>query len=413
MSAERAREEFDESAFEDDDATMGRSRPVNGMMLPNLTEEDKKYLDGAVSDQDFMARMTTIAHRIDAARKRTNLSRGMLGPDEYVESLSRPPPDLSGKDFRSTGANASDDYMDSLKKTQPRSEELYKDYNARGTNEGEEYIRQLSSARHKPQQSNQRDDESTKRVQDLQAHLRERADVNPEDLQPETMPDPAALDAQIAELHEKLRKAAGETEADSQPTSTPSADAEALDTQIAAMEQQLEAANGDAASEGDASVVDKQINALEGYLSKLKQEEEDTQKSLMKERLSGTMEDLSRDVDTGPRFDEFGNAPGEMSEQEKMEAFEAIRRQAMMRQQQMQDELADPLAKPLPQSRPPGAREDDNDADFGRTDMGMTDADFVVSELEAEVKKYFFDAKQLLNDHEIRMKSLLEKLREL
>lgn len=422
-AAGRLSGDVDPAAYEDDDATMGEPGPVYGMQMP-LTDADKTYLDNAISHDDFRARMQTIALRLDAARKRINKANGRNSPDEYMESLRRAPPDLSEEDFRSTGSTPADDYMDSLKNRGPRpdlSEQDFRstgsspaedymnslkkqrqqpqlddaDYDARGTNEGEEYMRQLSRGRISSAQTSKPKtptggpkpvDDSTKRVQDLQTHLRSQAGADATNLPPDATPDPDVLDAQIAALQEQLRAAAGETGVGSEAMSTQSADPGSLDAQIAAMEAELTAA----------------------------QEDGEVQQGRMRERLGGAMDDLARGAGGDSQFKGLGNAPGELSEQEKMDAFEAIRRQAMMRQQQMEGEFADPLAKPLPSRKAPGSREDDmGSVDVNVTDSGLTDSYFAVSELEAEVKKYLFDAKQLLNDHEMRMKALLGKLREL
>lgn len=419
MSARPLSGDVDESAFEDDDATLGGPSRVFGMQLPDLTDDDKAYLNAAVSNEDFMARMTRIAHRIDAARKRINVASGRMNPDAYMESLKRAPPDWSGQDLKSTGSTPADDYMNSLKGARPKLDDMQ--YDARGTNEGEEYIQQLSRKREEQMRSKEPPsrpkpnpvDESVRKVQDLQAHLRSHGGGGAADLPPDTAPEATALDAQIAELQEKLRAAAGEGDVDVEtPTAQQAhpADTGSLNEEIAAMEAELRAATGKRGDDGAVGEVDKQIDFLEGYLSKLKQEEE---QKVMKERLSGAVDDLARSTDTGPQFEGLGSAPGELSEQEKKDAFEAIRKQAMMRAEQMQDKSADPLAKPLPTRRTdkPG-EEEDVDVDLGKG-ARLSDAYVAISDLEAEVKKYLFDAKQLLSDHETKMNALLAKLRDL
>lgn len=444
MSAQRMSGDVEESASEDDDATFGEPGRVFGMQMPDLTDSDKAFLNAAVSNEDFMARMAQLAHRIDEARKRSNVAEGRTGPDDYMDSLKRAPPDLSKEDFpstgpmpaedylnrlkrpppdlsshdsTSTGSAPADDYMDSLKRPPPKLDD--KQYESRNTNDGEEYMQQLT--RKSTEQTQRKEspspprpkpvDESVRKVQDLQAHLRSQAGADAADLLPDTVPDAAALDAQIAELQETLRKAAGESDEDVEaPTAQQAhpADTGALEAQITAMEAELQAATGEERDDGEVGEVDKRIDFLEEYLSKLKKEEE---QQVMKERIGGAVDDLARSTETGPKFEGLENAPGELTEQEKIEAFEAIRRKAMMRTQQKQDEFADPLAKPLPTGKSKEQQEDvDVDLEKG---AGMSEADFVISDLDAEVKTYLFDAKQLLNEHETRMRALLAKLRDL
>lgn len=74
---------------DDDEAFGGVKGEVYGMQLPNLSMEDKKYLDGATNDRDFMRRMVEIAHRMDQRRHIDSLESNRQTPDEYVEGLSR------------------------------------------------------------------------------------------------------------------------------------------------------------------------------------------------------------------------------------------------------------------------------------------------------------------------------------
>lgn len=73
---------------DDDESFGGENEPVYGMRLPNLSSEDKKYLDSAASDKEFMRRMVEIAHRMDQRRHVDTLTSGRQTPDQYVEGLS-------------------------------------------------------------------------------------------------------------------------------------------------------------------------------------------------------------------------------------------------------------------------------------------------------------------------------------
>lgn len=76
------------AAQDDDDESFGGEQPIYGMRLPNLSPEDREYLDSASSNKEFMRRMVEIAHHMDQRRHIDTLASGRQTPDQYVEGLS-------------------------------------------------------------------------------------------------------------------------------------------------------------------------------------------------------------------------------------------------------------------------------------------------------------------------------------
>lgn len=373
-------------AADSDDGTLGRIAPgAGGFQVPDLSDADREYLEGATSDRDFMARMTSIAHRMDNARKEEGQRVGRQTPDDYLNSLgptasSKPAEVIEAAEVNAGDVRAVDESDKYVEEVTRGRKEVLKD----PVTPGEE-LAELGEDTDEDDDS----EEIKRKIAQLQAEIRERAGVTEADLLPED-------DAPAPELELEPES---ESEPEPEPESEP------------AVSEVVDAAGGKPA------VVDRQIDFLENYLAKLKREEAeeaapkdaDAGGAAPKEaapfkpkRPSAAAPSLD-----GPRFEGLEDAPGEMSAAEKMAAFEAIRRQAQMRAGGLPD-FADPLAASLPK------RENAPQEDEGpMPEQDAEDENFLaVLKLEMEVKKYLVDARAMLDEHERRMQELIELIRE-
>lgn len=437
---------------EDDDGTMGRpSNSSHGMRIPNFTDDDRRYLETSTSSEQYAARLMEIARTKDRQRKINNAKTGAQTAEDYIESLRRQPPDLSDKPYDSKGTSAADDYMDSLNVRQP-PDLTAADYSSTGLNSGEDYIHQLSKMRqpdtsHQSKTSDQGEpstpsESSFEKVQEFQSFLRSKSGVRNADLQPEPALNAEKIEKDIKELETQLRKmiSEGDDEGGDVENAPPSAeDVDALNRKLAEMQKSVYDPANDPVGKNDdivnttsrnVSEMDQQIRQLEEYLETLTGEEqsgsvsqsdtadddshdEESNREGVKNKINDAVRGLGRKVEEVPgKASEVRLSSGELSEKDKEAAFEAIRKQVMKQKGQSMSEFADPLAAPLPEKKISLPRDDEDD-DFDIDSAKIPEAYFAVSEIEAEVKKYMYDARSLLSDHERRMNVLLAKLREL
>lgn len=437
----------DRADFEDDDATMGHSPDTpHGIRIPNFTKDDQKYLESSASSEEYVARLMEIARKKDQQRKIDNAKSGMQTAEDYIESLRREPRDLSNMPYDSKGTSSAEDYMSSLNIRQP-PDLSGAGYDSKGVNSGEEYMRKLTemheSAAEQAKNSDALDpaepsSSSFEKVKEFQSYLRSKSGVDDGRLTPEPEVDANKIEKDIQELESQLRKMVSEDDNEAENAPPSAEDVGALNQKLAEMQKGVydfsekhDENTESAAQTGprDVSEVDKQIRFLEEYLEKLKREEaaekvshsnttddqsddKKIDRTAMKNKVDEAMQSLGRKVKEIPKkSNEMRSNVGELSEVDKMAAFEAIRKQVMKQRGQSMPEFTDPLAAPLPEKKTDVPRfEEDDDVDIGSTKI--PEAYFAVSELEAEVKKYMFDARALLDDHERRVKILLAKLRE-
>lgn len=385
-------------------------------------------------------------------------SKGTSAATDYMASLNvRQPPDLSGASYNSKGINTGEEYIRKLNTMHERS----------ATGEPEAAMAELED----PPSENSSDSTTTPtdQIQDFQAFLRQSAGISESDLSPENNVDLNRIDQDIDELEAHLRKVVLEENPDGSPAAPTAEDVEAMDKKFKEIRSQMPGfddhvesptnASGDKPAE-DMAVVDKQIGFLENYLEKLKHEqevesgeaptvppfeskpdeipgqsartnkgavgveeterpqaagsEEESDQDGLSDKLRDTLQILSDKVDQQPggssRERDRSDA---LSEEEKMEAFDAIRRQITKQRGQMNPDFADPLAAPLPVRKSDVPRTDDDDEDIDLSSAKIPEGYFVISEIEAEIKKHLFDARSMLEEHELRMKSLMRKLKDL
>eukprot|EP00177_Eucheuma_denticulatum_P000939 GFKZ01001704.1.p1 GENE.GFKZ01001704.1~~GFKZ01001704.1.p1 ORF type:complete len:526 (+),score=113.13 GFKZ01001704.1:223-1800(+) len=399
-------------------------------------------------------------------RKPTDLSdqpydsKGASAASDYMESLNvREPPDLSGASYNSKGINSGEEYIRNLNAMHERDATTGPDVTPAPFEDvtGED--------------SSDSATKSTDQIQDLQAFLRQSAGIAESDLSPENSVDINRIDQDIDELETRLRKVVLGENPDGSPAAPTAEDVQAMDEKFKEIRSQMPGFDDNAESSSkaivdkpaeDVAVVDKQIGFLENYLEKLKHEQEeenahpptaarlessdswkddkleqsskneglvDLEESEMlqvagsgegsdQEKLSDKFRDamqmLSDKVDEQPRRSSGKRERADaLSEEEKMEAFNAIRRELMKQRGQTNPDFADPLAAPLPEKKSDVPRAADEDEDIDLSSANIPGGYFLISEVEAEVKKYLFDARSMLDDHERRMKGLIRKLRDL
>lgn len=442
--------------MEDDDGSIGVPSRKYGIRLPNFSLEDQRYLDEAPNHTEFIARLTRLANSKDNQHKREH--SGAQTADDYIESLRRAPKDLSGTTYDGKGTSTADDYMESLNvRVTPDMSGV--DGSNLGINSAEKYIQDLARGKmEKEEEVSQDTREAVERVQGLQELLREREGVTAAELNEEPELDMAKIDRDIADLEHSLKKTMQETGETGAPLDE---NIKELEEKIARMQtdgvdksvdspqtsgnDEIDAASTDTtaveedpemhAMEKNVEGLDKQINFMEQYLERLQREQaaesaagEDSGKKEglsvdevmeMRNRFGTKLNEMEQSVGNLPQKIGGPGFRGDMTEAERMEAFQAIRMQAMKQRAAGVNEFMDPLAKPLPERKSDlqgyGYGEDEEEVGDEETQgkERISNAYFVVSEVEAEIKKYLFDAKSLLREHEDKMKFLLQKLKEL
>lgn len=374
----------DEAQYDDDDATMGEQGPVYGMTIPELTESDKDYLDGSSSNEDFMKRMTEIARRIDRERKIALRKANTQDAEKYLESLSRPSaPIIDGGPPR---VNAGDQYMANLSKTPRKSRVI----------ESPSLPVERGNLSMEPGPVGNFNDpvrpETLESVEDRISKLQDELESVGEGI------DANATFEDAVELQEAIRKDMGFE--GPQPTQGP-----------------------------EPKTIDKQIDFLESYLEKLKQEEEEEEEE---ENLSGSEDDKNKELlgaesveneieltarkleeKFTPQFEGLQDTPGGMTAAEKMAAFDQLRRQAKNLKAQ-EPNMLDPYNITLPSGKNDDGEEPSPDSEQEYDQLGgAMNKKLLVEEVEAEIARYTTEAKKLLHKHDARMQVLLARLRAL
>lgn len=369
----------DEAQYDDDDATMGEQGPVYGMTLPELTEADKDYLDDSSSNEDFMKRMAEIARRIDRERKIALRKANRQNAEEYLESLSRPSaPTADGGPPR---VNAGEQYFANLSKKARESRVI----------ENPSLPVEKGSLSAKPGPIGNVNDtvqpETLESVEDRISKLQDELESVGKDI------NPNATFQDVVDLQETIRKDMGL--GDPQPSQGP-----------------------------EPKTIDKQIDFLEGYLEKLKQEEreegvsgsdDDSEELLDAESVENAIESTVRKLEEKftPEFEGLEDTPGGMTAAEKMAAFDQLRRQAVKLTPQGPNVL-DPYNVTLPSRKNDNGEEPspDSEQEYDRLG-GEANKKLLVEEVEAEIARYTTEAKKLLHKHDARMQVLLARLRAL
>lgn len=445
----------DTSMYADDDSEYFGRSPAYGMRLPNLSKQDQAYLDQAKSEKDFMKRMTQIAHRLDQERKSEGVRSKRQSSEEYIEGLKK----LSMEKEELHRAMADDDNVveesPSVIPTPP-SPPPYSPSSS-------------STTPPEPVEDTTNDDAGN--MEDIEARIaalnkqlmdavgddtdfdkdgKMNSDEVIEEYSEDQLSDGARqIEALQKQIHDQL---GGEPPKMSAPLK---AEAPAAQTQT---DNDNNTSEDEPSPAGNANVVDRQIEYLEHYVSRLKREvieEGDEEKlvpgegpaasevqdeatleaqkearSLM-EKLNDKMTNIGggqeADGGIGAEIGGWENTPGEMSAEEKRAAFEALRQQAIQGKQ-MSDEFSDPFNVTLPEKKDSAGGGGDEvgniDLDFdGDGDVPMGDASeydsfgpvaggkkILVEEVEMEMKSYLGEAKRLLRNHESRMNLLLTRL---
>lgn len=397
---------------------------VYGMRLPELSEEDRAFLDKAESDEDFMRRMQRLAHKMDQDRKREGEHEGRQSAEGYLDSLGearregRAPFPVAGsksaaKDAvaKSVGRPPAQERVDAPPKDAgtPRSIE---DIEA----EMDKLESKLSDAF------------------EVSSRLEENV-ASPKITEPVEKAASLSPDA-FARTQEQTEKESGGEET-------------TLAATVAAEAAAAAGARGRPGG-GDSGVVDKQINFLESYLTKLEEEarvEGDAEK--LKEDsndaaddgqlipptpdVTAVMDALNRKVKQNSAFDKHSggedvdksgesrvtgleDTPGGMSAEEKMAAFRAIQQQAMAAKQGG-NEFADPYNVELPLHKDGSGNVDLSQGEMPTEDAAdydsfgeETNKKLLVEEIEMEMKSYTKESKRLLQNHDSRMNLLLTRL---
>lgn len=396
----RSAQEDDPAAFEDDDATMGTIGPVYGMQMPSLSPEDKTFLDGATTGDEYMRRMTQIARKMDSRRKRT-IGAGDV-TDNYMSSLSRPrtpTPDGSLKPRVGAGDAYLADLADKSRKENEARADNIKEDEAHNpwVNEGDRYFENLARARRgeklievtfSPETAHRKQ----KPVVANQSFTGQKMNATEEEPSENIDNEIAALQQQLIEIQDDVTTGGAETE----PTVNESTNPEAMD---------------------------KQIQFLEHYLTQLKEEEEvehiplDAKASAelqeVKEQLLRHTSQPGIAPGREPEIKGLEDTPGEMSMEDKIAAFQALRRQAQ--ETTTRSDIADPLNIVLPEKQEKGNDGDEPSADsleeYEALGSDTGDKNLIVEEIETEIKTYLQDTKALLTKHESRMNLLLARLR--
>lgn len=458
----------------DDDGWITHS-PSNKFHIPNLPEHERAYLDAHTSDLDFSRRLQQIANRMDQERRAESARVGRQSPDDYIANLNKttseqhvkpaaqpsstPPPQPQATQKIDNMGDASIDNVDS--KIAELNRELLHASSASST-------APASSATAPPPPAPALETDGAEvgdvdaRIADLNHRLEEAMSASggkmPSEPEPTGPLSPDELMAGVAEAEALRDRIRLEMNSAVQPgagvelgTNTEAAN---MDEKIAGLEQTLSNLRGGSSKEtpvGDIADVDDKIAGLEETLSKLQggstdaTASDDEEMAEVMKKAQMLMEQLTEQSsvdngDSGPAFKGLENTPGELSAEEKQEAFEALRRRAMESRGgaavgggEMED-FNDPYNVTLPERRqgPAGGlevgdlRETDKEAvmeEKGEGDVptgdeseydlfgpSVADKKLLVEEMEMEMKSYTEEAKRLSSKHASRMSLLITRL---
>jgi hypothetical protein len=291
-----------------------------GISVPDLTLDEREYLASAKDDFDRMDRLKELARKRKALQGTRSMNRNLSTADDYIASLSK-------KSTASTLASSPKDARHRNEVKRPRSGRQVQgdealDLKRKGMNPGDRYIDDLSQA--------------TKSLKEPARPVDENRAVDLDELD-ETV-------SEIEQLRTKLGNLADRMDRD-----------------------EMSDPVGPVHPPVSTTTIDKQIQFLEEHLAKLK--EEDAANSQLpgarpepgpdRNAVRSQVELLGRQVDierklsaiepTSPgQAQGWGDGPGEMSEAERLAAFDEIRR----RNAELRNAApADPLAIPLPVKR--------------------------------------------------------------
>jgi hypothetical protein len=292
-----------------------------GISVPDLTLDEREYLATAKDDFDRMDRLRELARKRKALQGPRSMNRNLSSADDYIASLSKKTP---AKELASSGKDArrqNKGKRPRTERTEPGNEIL--DMKRKGMNPGDRYIDDLSQA--------------TMSLKGSARPVDETSNVDLDEVD-ETVSEIDRLRTKIGNLADRMDK--DELTDPGDPVHPPFA----------------------------TTTIDKQIQFLEEHLAKLKEEdavsrsqppaarpESGPDRSAVRSQVEflGQQVDVERKLSaSGPSSpglaQGWGDGPGEMSEMEKLAAFDEIRRRnADLRNA----EPADPLAVSLPEKR--------------------------------------------------------------
>lgn len=455
---------------DDDDEAFGMA-PVYGMHMPDLSKEDKEYVDAATSNEDFMQRMTSVARRMEQQRLIHNARTGKQTSDSYIESLAKvkmhrseippkpasTPPTSKPTPSSTIDMGASDDV----------ERDDISDIEAQIARINQDLVNAMTDADLKTGSgiaSDIEDDDYSEKQLSKDSAVVDR-------VQREIREDLAGKEPDYTALRDK-----SEAIADLDNLDEGGGGADMVNRQIAYLESHLAKLKKDAETDGDAEKMEKQsgstssgvVNEADSTtsgdeslekirteaLSMIEKVEEHVRMPDFKQgsgssgsgpsSTSPAADSVSQTQESagGPRFDGLEDTPGGMSADEKRAAFEALRRQAMEQRQGTAaaaggNDFADPYNVTLPDKKNRRVTFDDNDFDFddeGRVDLGSgadsdgdepsgdeeeynkmgevtsVDRRLLIEEIEMEMKSYTEQARSLLRNHESRMSVLLSRL---
>lgn len=496
---------------DDDDETFGGEyKQAYGMRLPNLSPEDKEYLDAATSDKDFMRRMVEIAHRMDQRRHVDTLTSGRQTPDQYVEGLtgvakeraeqkqspsqsahisplpppSPPPPPPSASQFSAQKASPAPHVeSDSVEDIDAQIAELNRqlveanDFDVVSADDTADDTAGEFDSNHLV---NDNLDDLEVQIQRLNENIKQV--INDSDAKSSASADDDSIDAgnhwddvtqetdsqkRLEKIQKKLadavEKGAGVPFTPTEPAPSMSAEdrkksfdeSDALRRKIR-KEMGADDDSDDMNTDDRTSSLERQIAAVQREMEKLKMEDdaEEVTREYLKDDLSGdwdesadyeksdsdvklkasrllaelerkkSVDSTSDPVDAKPeepRYEGLENTPGQMSAEEKMKAFEMLRKQVMGgNKERLYD---DPYNTVLPEKRERSVESrDEMDEDEGGDEPTGDEDEFdsfgpiagdakqLVEELEGETKKYITESRRLLQEHEVKMNVLLSRL---
>lgn len=449
-----AEQRYDDSI--NDDTSMGDKSEIYGFKMPNVTPEEQEYLDQATSNEDFMRRMVRIARQMDQRRQQEGL-KYRQSADNYMDTLSE-----MGREAarRRADPSAVPESMETVEVQRAKPEPFASKPVEPGPVELEPVEAGTSNAAEidEPvvEEFNPENIDIVARLQKMhESRMKEaieKAGLDDEEEEEEVSLEEGAR--RIAELQRQIREEIGLGSPSNvvEEIQEPEVEMEKPE-QPPAVETIEDMETGSPEQNENPSTVDKQIQFLEHYLEKLEREaneekgsldEEDEvddseqlRKSEIGEQYQATMRELEEHVTfpTKDKQDEdseqeegfvgLENTAGEMSAEEKIEAFAEIRRQAMAaRGQEMPSGMGDPFNVTLPEQREPdqsqfGRLDDgdepspDSEAEYDAMGAEVGGKGLLLEEIAMEIQAYVKQSRNLLKKHETRMDVLLARLKTL
>lgn len=467
---------------DDDDDSLGSVPDTSdlGMKAPSLTPSEKIYLDGARDTKEYVTRMTDIARKKAKERERLHIEKPRQTPDDYIESLARRIEDPVQGNYGGPRIDATEEYMENLGRMYRQNQgiedsPLPEDRRTRTAPAGpvvdpslvakpddsatelENKIRAVEQEISQVSQSTSKSKEEDISA-DVMAKLNEMASLRESEATADDEEDALEMTLEegarrIAELQRQIREEAGfQDESFSEPEPEPEPPRMIHSNEVESDSVSEPTADANSLRQShvgkDPGTVDKQIEFLQGYLSRLEREaaedpvadeEESTSdatKFVAAEELQATISTLAEEVSKMPSertaFEGIENSPGEMTAEDKIAIFEELRRRAASEQKQSTEfadpfnvtlperksESSDPLNFTLPERNSGADHSDGGDepspgsqAEYDSFDGLSGDKSLLIEEIESEIKAYTRDVKDLLRKHETRLQVLLSRLR--